>query len=230
MQVDIAHRPASAIAYCRLEAGEAVRAEPGSMAAMSTAIDVRVDAGPGGITKGLLRKALVGESFFMTRFTAQAHGAWVALAAPYPGDIVALDLRGSRETPGIVTEAGSLLGLSYSLSADVRWSGVGAFVMREGAAMIRLRGTGTAVICAYGGIEEFELEQGQELIFDTGHVVAFTEGMKMTVGPLRDVATAELSGEGLVAKVSGPGRVWVQTRSVVEAGKWLLPDKTPRGR
>lgn len=79
-----------------------------------------------------------------------------------------------------------------------------------------------------GGIETFDLAEGQTLVFDSGHVLAFTASMRPSVGPLGSVTTAALSGEDLVAQMHGPGRVWVQTRSVVELGKWLMPEKPRR--
>lgn len=228
MNVDIRHSPAYSIAYCHLTVGEVLRAERGAMVAMSGGISVQADAGPGGVVKGLMRKALVSESMFMTRFTASTHGAWVALASKFPGDVVQVPLVSSAG--GVVAESGSLLGLSDSVSADPRWSGLQMIAMREGATMLRLKGDGYALLAAYGGIETFDLDSGQSLIFDSGHVLAFTDGMKVNVGPLGGVATAALSGEGIVAQIEGPGRVWVQTRSVIEAGKWLMPNKQPSGR
>jgi len=68
MQVIIQCSPAYAIAYCYLTAGEFMRAESGAMAFMSSGIQVRSEAGPGGVIKGLMRSKLAGESFFMTRY------------------------------------------------------------------------------------------------------------------------------------------------------------------
>jgi uncharacterized protein (TIGR00266 family) len=227
MKVDVRHSPAYAVAYCYLAADESVRAESGAMAAMSGGIAVKADAGPGGIAKGIMRKTLGHESFFMTRFTAQVHGAWVAVASKFPGDIKTVQIDADR---GMVCESGSLLAMSDGLSEDIKFAGVSNILMREGATMLHVHGTGTALLATYGGIEEFALEDGQTLIFDTGHVVAYSQGMSVRVGPLSGLVTAKLSGEGLVAEITGPGRVFVQTRALVDLAHWLLPDREKAGK
>lgn len=229
MDIEIRHSPAYSVAYCRMAVGEVVRAERGAMIAMSGGMKVTVDTGPGGIARGLMRKALVGEGLFMTRFESQAHGAWVSVASKYPGDMVVVPVGGTAGA-GIVAEAGSLVAMTEGVSADPRWAGLRMIAMREGATMIRVAGEGQVLLAAYGGIEAFDIQDGESLVFDSGHIVAFTEGMPVRVGPLTNVLTSALSGEGLVAEISGPGRVWTQTRAVIEAGAWLLPDKRARQR
>jgi uncharacterized protein (TIGR00266 family) len=189
---------------------------------MSGGILVRADAGPGGVVKGFMRKSLGGESFFMTKFTAEVHGAWVAVAPKYPGDITPVPLVDGQP---IVVESGSLLAMSEDLKEDVKWAGTSNVFMREGATMLRISGTGTALLSAYGGIEEIPLEPEQTLVFDTGHLVGYDQGCRVKVGPLAGLVTAKLSGEGLVAEVTGPGRVWVQTRAAVDLLHWLLPHR-----
>lgn len=227
MEIDIRHNPAYAVAYCGLRTDEAILAEAGAMVTMSGGLAVSTNAGPGGAVKGIMRKTFTNEGFFMTKFRAVVNGAWVALAPTYPGDIAHVTLRSDQ--PGVVAEAGSLLGLSESISADPRWARMTMVAMREGATMTRLRGDGDVLLSAYGAIQEHALQAGQTLIFDSGHVVAFTEGMDVKVGPLKGLLTATLSGEGIVAEIKGPGRVWTQTRAVLDAGSWFMPKKQPRG-
>lgn len=226
MRFDVRHAPSYSIAYAHMEVGELLRVESGALVAMSQSIKVDVDMGPGGLVKGLMRKAIVGEGLFMSRYRSQAHGAWVSFAPKFPGDIAIVTM-GAEHSSGIVAEAGSLLALTEHVSADPRFAGLQMVALREGATMLRLRGEGQVVLAAYGGIEAFDLGAGETLIFDSGHVVAYSEGMAVRVGPLSSLLTASLSGEGLVAEVTGPGRVWTQTRSIVDVGHWLFPSKHP---
>lgn len=219
MHVDVKCSPAYAMAYCYLEADESVRVEAGGMAAMSGGMHVKADAGPGGMRKGLMRKALGGESFWMGRYQADVHGAWVAVAPKFPGDIAVVDLHGN----GIVAVAGSLLALSDGIEADVRFAGVPNMILHEGATMLRLHGTGKVVLCTYGGLQDFHLEAGEQLIIDTGHIVAYTDTMRMKVGPLSGLMTAKFSGEGLVGMLTGPGVVYMQTRAEQVLKNWLMP-------
>jgi len=225
MQVIIQCSPAYAIAYCYLSAGEFMRAESGAMAFMSSGIQVRSEAGPGGVIKGLMRSKLAGESFFMTRYIAEVEGAWVAVAPKFPGDVTPVEI---TENTGLYVQSGSVLALSQQLNDDVRMSRMGNIAMHEGAVMQHVNGTGTMVLATYGGLQCVTLGDGESLVVDTGHLVAFGDRMKFKVGPLGGGVTAALSGEGLVAQIQGPGTLYLQTRAEAGLHAWLLPDRHKR--
>jgi uncharacterized protein (AIM24 family) len=79
------------------------------------------------------------------------------------------------------------------------------------------------VLSSYGAIHEMELAAGQEYTVDTGHLVAFTEGMGFKVRSVGGLKSMLFSGEGLVVKLKGPGRVLMQTRSTDAFLAWLIP-------
>ena len=222
MKVSFHSKPSYALAVCSLSYGESLRAEAGAMACMSAGVTVKADTGPGGLRKGLMRKAFGGESLFMGRYQADVEGAWVALAPKYPGDIEEVHI---QPDVGLVAESGSLLALSEGVDADVKWAGAKSIILREGATLLHLEGQGNALICTYGGIVRNDLAAGQTMIVDTGHLVAYSDTISMRVGPLSGLLTAQFSGEGLVAELRGPGSVYVQTRSETEIRSWLLPQR-----
>jgi uncharacterized protein (TIGR00266 family) len=191
------------------------------MAALSSGIEVKTGTG-GGVTKGLMRKALGGESFFLGRYLAKIHGAWVAVAPKYPGDIITLDVDDSHS---YMTQTGSMLALGDGVSMDVRASNLTNILSREGITMLRLHGQGKAVLCSYGGLQHFDLEPGQQMIVDTGHLVAYSDGMSMHAGFLSGFTTAATTGEGLVAQLVGPGEVFMQTRAEAQLRNWLIPER-----
>ncbi|MEK6256636.1 MAG: AIM24 family protein, partial [Chloroflexota bacterium] len=74
-----------------LDSGEGVRAEAGTMTYMEQGIEMQTSTG-GGLLKGL-KRAVTGESFFITTFLHQGSGkARIGFAAPYPGKIIPLDI------------------------------------------------------------------------------------------------------------------------------------------
>lgn len=227
MRVDIQCKPSYALAYCYLEVGEAMRAESGAMVAMSDGISVGADAGPGGAVKGLFRKTLGGESFFMARYTANVFGAWVAVAPRFPGDITQVEIMPNSP---LVVEAGATLAISEGLSEDVKFAGFGNVLLREGVTMQRISGRGTVLIGTYGGMQHFSLGEGEGMVVDTGHLVGYTESMKVKVGPLSGLATSVLSGEGLVARLSGPGEVFIQSRAEQQLQDWLFPERAQNAK
>ena len=72
------------------------------------------------------------------------------------------------------------------------------------------------------------LKPGQEIIVDTGHLVAYDDTIQLQIGMLQNAVTAGLTGEGLVARMTAKdrGRVWIQTRSHEAVGGFLFPEKT----
>lgn len=231
MEISYHCQPAYTMAVCMLGYKEVLRVESGAMATMSDAIQVKADTGPGNIISGLMRKGLGGESLFMGRYQAEVEGAWVAVTPKLPGDIVDIDL--NHNSPGIVAEAGSLLALSDGIDVDVRWAGVRKIVLREGATMLHITAEqnrkGKVLLCTYGGFIRHYLQPDQRIIVDTGHLVAYEDTVSIRVGTLGGAVTAALSGEGLVASLTGPGAVYVQSRAETEFKNWLFPTKKQNG-
>lgn len=227
MQVDVASRPAYAIAYVRLEADESVVAEAGSMVALSAGVQA-APAMPGGAVRSVVRHLVAQESLLMTRFTSRVHGGWVSLSPRFPGDITTLDVLAGAD---ICVQSGSLLAHGEGVDASAAIGSLQTLALREGATVLRLSGNDTAVLAAYGGLERFDLQSGQELVVDSGHLVAWSADMSLRVGPLRGLVTAALSGEGIVGQFTGPGTVFVQTRAEQQFRSWVFPDRGhDRGR
>jgi uncharacterized protein (TIGR00266 family) len=223
MRIEIAGAPAYALAYTHLGHGEAFFAERGAMAAMSEGISVKGRVN-GGIRKAMLRK-VTEESFFMGEYRAEVHGAWVAFAPKYPGDIAELAI--APDHPMIV-QSGSLLGHAETVENGVRVNGMAAMIMKEGIAATRLRGHGPALICSYGALQSFNLPIGSSVTVDTGHLVAWSEKIDMRVGMVGGAVTSMTTGEGLAARLTGTSgdcRVYIQTRSEPATRDWLFPER-----
>jgi uncharacterized protein (TIGR00266 family) len=221
VQVSIRHEPAYALAYISLDVGERIFVERNAMAAMSGGLRVQASVGGTRVSSALARKIVGNEGVLFTVYEAELFGAWVALAPLRPGDIKVLDLVGSD----FLVQSGSLLCYSEGVDVSLRYGGVRSVVMQEGIAYIRVAGEGSAIITAYGAIERIEIGPDESLIVDTGHLVAFTESMQFTFGPLSSIATAALSGEGIVAKFTGPGSVFLQTRAERDFHNWVFPER-----
>ena len=58
---------------------------------------------------------------------------------------------------------------------------------------------------------------------DTGHMVAFTEGVDYSIGKVGGIRSLIGGGEGLVMKFRGSGSVWVQTRNMSALASSLIP-------
>lgn len=166
----------------------------------------------------------------MTRLEAELEGAWVSAAPHFPGDLKTL-LIGPGEV--LFLESGNLLGYSGDLKLDVNMPGLVNIALHEGATVMRIinkSSTEKAVlfVAGFGGLETKELAEGERIIVDSGHLVAWTQGCSMKAGPFAGVLRSNLLKEGLVAEIAGPGRVLLQTRSPEHLSDWLLGNEGPQ--
>jgi len=209
MQVDIRHNPSFSVARISLAPGEPVQAEAGAMAAMSPDMNVQAQM-QGGLMKSLARGALGGESLFVTTYTAGQYGGWIDVAPTLPGDIVALPASPERAWN---LSKGSWLANEWSVTTDTKWGGFGNLVGGEGGFLMRATGQGQLLVACFGALDVHRLGPGERVVLDSGHLVAYSDGIGVTTRRLGSTMTALKSGEGLVFEFTGPGEVLGQSRN-----------------
>ncbi len=201
----------------KLEAGETVRAEAGSMLYMSDSIEMKTQAGGGQGSSGMMgalmsgvKRVMAGESFFITTFTANGSAGQVGFAAAYPGKIMPVNL---AETGPLLCQRDSYLCSDTNVDISIAFTrklGAG-FFGGEGFILQKLSGSGTTFIHSGGGMIPFDLSAGQSLRVDTGCLVAMTEGVTYDIQMTKGIKNMLFGGEGLfLAHLRGPGRVWLQ--------------------
>ncbi|MGZ4735134.1 MAG: TIGR00266 family protein [Acidimicrobiia bacterium] len=218
MKTEISYGPAFAMATVHMDQGESVKAEAGAMMAMAPTVEIQTST-TGGVLKGLRRSVLGGESFFMNTFTATGPDAHVVVAPSLPGDIVTWPLTGNT----VYLQSGSYLASPESIDVDSKWGGAKTFFSREGLFMLKCVGTGDLVVSSYGAIHPIDLAAGESYVVDTGHMVGWEDGVGYEVQKAGNWKSTLLGGEGLVVKLTGPGRVYIQTRSPDSFLDWLIP-------
>ena len=204
------HAPAVVIA---LQPGEKLTSEAGAMMFVSGDIEMDIEM-PGGLTGGLKRSVLAGESLFLATYTARSAGA-VGICGPFPGSIRQYELDGE-----IICEKHAYLGHHGEVeieSAFARKLGMGLTGGGESFFLQRLRGKGTVWLHGGGDFIDFDLVDGQTLRVDTGCMVMLEPTVRYEVklqGGL-NAATLKKSifgGEGLhLVHMTGPGHVTLQT-------------------
>jgi uncharacterized protein (TIGR00266 family) len=215
VQTQISSGPAFAFGEITLAPGGAVRVESGAMA--MTRGDVSMSTSTqGGFMKGL-RRSLGGESFFVNDFSS-ARGGVVAVAAALPGDMTQVALDGSRS---LLVQSGSWIASDTTVDVDSTWGGGKSFFSGEGLILLRCGGRGDMLVSSYGAIRGYTLAAGETMTLDTGHVVAFDDTVQYKVRKAGSWKSTILGGEGLVTDFTGPGRVWLQTRSTSDLVAWL---------
>jgi uncharacterized protein (TIGR00266 family) len=218
MDVDIRFSPSFAIAVVTIPAGGELKAEAGAMTSMSGGVEIETKA-QGGVMAGLKRSVLGGESFFINTFRSP-QGGQLTVSPVLPGDIVHLPVDASK---ALMVQSGSWLASETGVQVDTKWGGAKTFFSGEGLFLLRCSGAGDMLVSSYGAIEQHQLGAGEVLKIDTGHIVAFEEGIGYEVNKVGGWKSTLLSGEGLVATFTGPGALWMQTRSPADFIGWLIP-------
>jgi uncharacterized protein (TIGR00266 family) len=219
MDVTVRHNPSFAVARVALVGGEPVKVEAGAM--MATSSGVTLDAKmEGGLFKSIKRAALGGESLFITTLTAPQQGGWVDVAANLPGDLVVIPVTDGQ---AVFVQRGSWLCSSAGVDLDTKWGGFKNLFGGEGGFVVRAGGSGTIVLSCYGALDRIQLAAGESFTLDTGHMVAYSEGIGMNIrmasggGAISSVKTSE----GLVFDFTGPGWVMVQSRNPAALISWM---------
>lgn len=207
------------MARCQLAPNEPMTVESGAMVAHSAGMNLQSQA-QGGIMQGLKRSLLSGESFFVSTFTAPPSGGWVDVAGTLPGDIAVLQIQPDR--PYYVTRGGWLAS-SYGVQTSTQFGGAKTFFGGEGAFGLQAAGQGEVLVACYGAIDVIDLRPGEQVVIDTGHVVAYDLNMQFTMRRAVQGKWIQSmkSGEGMVFEFSGPGRVLLQTRNPRGLESWV---------
>ena len=219
MRAEVLYRPSYSMGVVDLAPFEEIRVESGSMVSMTDGITLQTRA-EGGLLRSVQRSLLGGEGFFLNVFQAPAHGGQINLAPTLPGDMMILELKDDS----MLVQSGSYVASSMGVEIDTKWSGARTFFASEGLIMLRARGVGLLFLSSYGAIHPIELAPGQRYTVDTGHLVSFSESLGFSVRTIGGVRTTVFSGEGLVVDLTGPGRVYMQTRSEDAFLSWLAPN------
>lgn len=201
-----------------LDPGETVIAEAGTMMYMTDGIRFETRMGDGsesgfaGKLFGAARRLLTSESLFMTHFTNEGTGKQhVGFAAPYPGQIVSVDLAAIGGE--LLCQKDAFLCAAMGTEVSVAFSkrlGAG-FFGGEGFILQRLRGDGRVFVHAGGTLMQRELA-GERMRVDTGCIVAFQSGIDYDIELSGGLKSMLFGGEGVfLATLEGHGTVWLQS-------------------
>jgi uncharacterized protein (TIGR00266 family) len=203
-----------------LDGGETVIAEAGAMNYMEDGISFEAKMGDGsepnkdmfGKLLDMGKRAISGESLFLTHFTNQSSTKRrVAFAAPYPGKIVPLDLAllGGR----FICQKDAFLCAAFGSKLDITFNqrlGTG-FFGGEGFILETISGDGKAFVHAGGTVIEKKLS-GETLRVDTGCIVGFTSGIDYSIERSGSLKSMVFGGEGIfLATLRGTGTVYLQS-------------------
>lgn len=202
---------------CYLEQGDCLSAESNAMVAMDSSLKLKGSA-RGGLFSALGRKLLNDESFFQQRIEAENSPGRILLAPNIPGDVLILDI-GQRQ---YMLSDGAFLAATSEVTLSVKTQSLGRSLLGNsgGFFIMGTEGSGQLAISGFGSMRELTVEPGQSLIVDNGHLVAWDSSLDYELslnttksGLLSKLIHSQTSGEGIVLKFRGEGKVYVCSRN-----------------
>lgn len=209
------------VVVCQLEGGEKMITEGGGMSWMSPNMLMETTTN-GGLGKAFGRM-FSGEKMFQNVYTAQGGNGMIAFASSFPGSIKAYEISPGQEmvfqkSAFLAGEAGVELSVFFNKKFSSGLFGGEGFIMQK------ISGHGIVFAEFDGHVVEYELQPGQQIVVDTGHLAAMTATCQMEIKSVPGVKNMLFGGEGLFNTViSGPGKVWLQTMPISNVAGILRP-------
>ncbi len=205
----------------RLERGESVNTPHGDLVWMSKGVHMSqtARAGGGGLIRGI-KRMIGGGGLFVTKYEGPGQ---VVFASKLPGQIVPVEI--GRGDSYLVHKHGWLASThDVRLSAGLQHSITGGLFGGDGFILQKLDGEGTAWIEVGGELMYYELPKGEVMLVHPGHIGMFSGSVKFSITRMKGIANMLFGHDGLLlAELTGPGQVWLQSMPVPVLATTLTP-------
>lgn len=210
----------------RLEKGDCVYAERNSMVSMDGGLALTGRA-RGGFFTALSRKILNDETFFQQKIEAVDGPGEVLLTPTLPGDVVLIET-GERQ---YMISDGAYLANTDGVELESTTQSLGRALLGDsgGLFVLSTKGRGAVAVSGFGSMRPIDLTDGQSVYVDNGHLVAWDTQLKYELamntakqGFFGKLLHSQTSGEGIVLKFSGTGRLYVCSCNRGGFVDWML--------
>jgi len=222
--------------HVALRQGEKIYCESDAMVMMESALDLRGRM-TGGIGSAIMRRLANGESFFQQHIEAVRGNGDCLLSPVLPGAVRVLDVGQCQ----YLLNDGAFVAATDGTEMKMRTQGIGnaLFAQSGGFFVMETSGSGQVVVSGFGSMFELDVEPGKDIVIDNAHVVAWDSGLHYEVsvttgggaggggigGFLGNIVNSATSGEGIVLKFSGKGKVFICSRNRDAFLKWTSTGK-----
>lgn len=214
--------------HVSMKRGESIYCESDAMVMVEQNLEVTGKL-RGGVFQAFMRKFTSGESLFQQQIKASNGDGECLLSPNLDGDMQILDV-GQRQyilSDGAFVAATEHTNIKAKVQSNIGgalFGGTGGFVVMETG------GQGQVCISGSGTLLELDItpEQG-EVTIDNGHVAAWDASLNYNIGMptsggsgiVGNIFNSLTSGEGLVIKFRGHGKVIVCSRNRASYLQWL---------
>ena len=193
----------------KVPSDETIKVEASAMASMDTNMSMKTKL------KGGFKRFLSSESLFINEFKAESAPAEISIAPGPSGDLSHYYVDGDI----LYLTGSSFVASTMGVHTDTKFQGIKRSLFSgESFFLIKCHGKGDLWFNSYGAI--FEVDVKGEYVVDTGHIVAFTENLEYDIKSVGGYKSLFFSGEGLVCKFRGEGKVWIQTKQPYALVSW----------
>lgn len=222
--------------HVSLRRGEKIYCESDAMVMMETALDLRGQL-TGGIGGAIMRRLANGESFFQQHIEAVRGDGDCLLSPMLPGAVQVVDV-GPRQ---YLLNDGAFVAATSGTEMRVRTQSLGnaLFAQSGGFFVMETSGTGQVVVSGFGSMFQLDVEAGKDVVIDNAHVVCWDSSLRYEIsvttgggsgggglgGFLGNIVNSVTSGEGIVLRFSGSGKVFVCSRNRDAFLKWTASGK-----
>jgi uncharacterized protein (TIGR00266 family) len=212
--------------HVSMQRGEKIYCESNAMVMMEEALELKGKL-QGGVVQSFLRRFANDESLFQQHIEA-VHGAGdCLLSSTLDGDMQILDV-GERQ---YTLSDGAFVAANDSVDIKVKMQGLGGalFGQTGGFLVMHTSGHGQVVVSGFGTLFEIEVAPGKDVIIDNGHVVCWDSSLTYNLsvstsrssGMLSNLVSSVTSGEGIVLRFSGRGKVVLCSSNRGNFLQWL---------
>lgn len=222
--------------HVSLRRGEKIYCESDAMVMMETALDLRGQL-TGGLGGAIMRRLANGESFFQQHIEAVRGDGDCLLSPMLPGAVQVVDV-GPRQ---YLLNDGAFVAATAGTEMRVRTQSLGnaLFAQSGGLFVMETSGTGQVVVSGFGSMFQLDVEAGKDVVIDNAHVVCWDSTLRYEIsvttgggsgggglgGFLGNIVNSVTSGEGIVLRFSGTGKVFVCSRNRDAFLKWTASGK-----
>ena len=220
--------------HVAMRRGDKIFCESNAMVMMEDPLELKGRL-QGGLMQSLLRRFANEESLFQQHIEAVRGDGDCLLSAALDGDMQILDVGATQYllSDGAFVAAHN----SVEIKARLNSSLGGAFFGNTGGFLVmETSGQGQVVVAGCGTLFEIEVEPNKEIVIDNGHVVCCDSRLNYSLsvstsqssGLLGNLMNSVMSGEGMVLRFSGKGKVVICSRNRQNLLAWLQSKLSPR--
>ena len=211
-EYNIVGKPDFSFLTVQIPEGETLKVEASAMATMDTNLQMKTKF------KGGFSRLLTGESIFINEYTAQGGVGEIGISPGAPGDLEHIYLNNDT----VFLQNSAFVASSMNIDVATKWQGfMSGFFSGEGLFLIKCSGKGDLWFNTFGAM--IEIDVNDDFVVDTGHIVGFTEGLEYDISTVGGYKSLFFSGEGLVCRFRGQGKVWIQTKKLGAFENWVWP-------